>query len=74
VKIAFQDVREEIQIMAHTKPGAAIAAGTATAPAWIDWVVTSQAAQAGIIIVGVVLSLTIIAINVQTFLQRRKKD
>lgn len=67
-------MKQEIQQMAHSKTGVAVAAGTATVPAWIDWLVNSPVSQAGIIIIGVLLSISIIAVNVQTFLQRRDKD
>lgn len=66
-------VKEQVQQMAHSKTGMLAGAGGVTATTWVDWVVNSPEAQAAIIIVGLLLSISIIAVNVQTFLQRRDK-
>jgi len=67
-------VKEQIQQLAHSKTGVVVGAGGVTAKTWVDWVVNSPEAQAAIIVVGFLLSISIIVVNVQTFLQRRDKD
>lgn len=62
----------QIQQMALSKPAAAVGVGTATVPAWVEWVTTSPVAQAAVIVIGVIVSVTIIAVNVQTLIHRRR--
>jgi len=64
---------ELIQNVASGKSAMALAASVGTVPAWIKFV-NGDTMQAVIVIIGIVLSVTIIAVNVQTFLSRRRKE
>ena len=57
---------EIIQHAASGKTGIAVVATTVSAPAWIE-VLTGDATRAMVILLGIVVSLTIIVINFQTF-------
>lgn len=70
----MQEIASTVQNAATSKTAAAVGVGTATTPAWVDWVVSSPEAQATIIVVGVCVSISIIAVNVQAILIRHKNN
>ena len=57
---------ETIQHAASGKTGVAVVATTVSAPAWIE-ILNGDTTRAMVILIGIVVSLTIIIINVQTF-------
>lgn len=62
----------QIQEIASGKTAMTFGATTATIPAWVRWITESPEAQALIIILGMVVSVSITAVNIQTILQRRR--
>ena len=64
VKAIAEDAH--IREIATGKVAQAVGIGTATTPAWVEWVVGSPEAQAVVILVGVCVSLSILGINLQS--------
>lgn len=62
----------QVQEIASGKGAMTFGATTATIPAWVRWITESPEAQALIIVLGMVVSISIIVVNVQTILSRRK--
>lgn len=65
-------VLETIQDAAASKTALILVPTTASAPVWIDRVVSSSQFQSGLIILGAIASLSIVLINLQSFRQRMK--
>lgn len=61
---------EAVQHAAATKGAAVIGVGGATTPWWIDLILNSQYMQAIGVVMGMVLSLTIITVNIVTVRKR----
>lgn len=59
-----------IQHAAATKTAAAVGIGGATTPIWVELVLNSQYMQAAGIVLGMILSCSIIAVNVVTIRKR----
>ena len=64
---------EIIQNVASGKSAMVTAAAIGTTPAWIKFV-NGETMQAFTVVIAIILSLTIIAVNVQTFVSRRRKE
>jgi hypothetical protein len=69
-------IHEGVQAAASGKTAMAMAVGVATAPEWITW--AEAMAQSvwftlAAIVLGIVVSITIITINVQTFVHRSRR-
>ena len=61
-----EHLNQVVQDAASSKAALTIGLGTASAPAWIQ-IINSEHTQAIIVLIGMLVSLTIIGINVQTF-------
>lgn len=61
---------DSVQHAASGKTAMAVGLTTASAPAWIDKVVSSQAFSNSLIILGAFVSLTIVVVNIQSIRQR----
>ena len=59
-------VMQTVQEAASSKTALAIGLGTASVPAWVD-IINSEMTQAIAIVIGMIVSVTIILVNVQTF-------
>ena len=70
--LTIQQIKIDLQQLAHGWTGAIAGAAGVTAKAWTDWVLNSPGMEAIVVVVGLLLSITIIAVNVQTFLKNRK--
>ena len=68
-----EQLTEVIQGIASSKTALLVGVSAASAPAWIN-MLTSQAAQATVVGIGMVLSVTIICVNVQTLFSKVKKN
>jgi hypothetical protein len=66
-------LKEQIQQVAHSKTGVAVGVGGVTAKGWVDYVLNDPTFQAGIIIVGLALSLTLITVHVFALYDRWKR-
>ena len=66
-------IQEAVQAISHSKPALGIGVALASSPTWID-LITGEGMRAVIIVIGVVVSFTVIGVNIQTFLSRRKQD
>jgi hypothetical protein len=69
-------LHEGVQAAASGKMAMAVGVGIATAPEWITW--AERMAQSpwfalAAIVLGLVVSITIIAVNVQTFVRRSRR-
>ena len=64
-----EQVITTIQEAASSKTALAVGVGTASVPAWIAFL-NSENTQAIVILIGMIVSLTIICVNVQTFKAR----
>jgi len=71
---ALQEMATTVQHAATSKAAAAVGVGTATTPAWVEWVVSSPESQAMIILIGVCVSLSIVGVNLQAIWIRHKKN
>jgi hypothetical protein len=63
---------EGVQHAASGKVAMAVAVGAATSPKWID-LVMSPAGQASAVVLGLVVSISIVVVNVQSVAHRAKK-
>ena len=68
-----QLLAEVAQNAASSKPAMIFGAATASIPAWIQ-MIHSDSTQAIIVVLGIIVSITIIAVNVQAIVTRAKKN
>jgi len=64
-----EHLNQVVQDAASSKAALTIGLGTASAPAWIE-IIHSDYTQAIIVLIGMIVSLTIIGVNIQTFLTK----
>jgi len=63
---------ESVRAISESKAMLGVGVGTATFPRWINFI-NSSAFQSIIVFIGVIMTLTVILINVQTIIHRHKK-
>jgi 1,4-dihydroxy-2-naphthoate octaprenyltransferase len=66
---------ESMQHAASGKAALAVGIGTATAPSWIEWAISQVQSELFVavgIILGILVSVSIFVINIQSFLIRRQ--
>ncbi len=76
-KDGIHSVREHlvelVEVAQHAASGKAamlVAGATASAPVWIERVVSGEGFQSALILLGAIVSITIISVNIQAFRQR----
>ncbi len=68
---------ESVQHAASGKAALTVVIGTATAPTWIEWAIAQVQSELFVavgIVLGILVSISIFVINIQTFLSRRKSN
>jgi FtsH-binding integral membrane protein len=65
---------ESIQQAASGKAALAMGVAGITTPTWVDYIVSNSSFQAGLVLLGAIVSLTIIAVNIQSLIQRKKTN